>query len=44
MDDIKTLLTPVTQLPPFEEDQELYQDYGNDIKFVAKTARGECAA
>jgi sulfite reductase (ferredoxin) len=44
MDDIKTLLTPITQLPPFEEDQELYQDYGNDIKFVAKTARGECAA
>ena len=44
IDDIKTLLTPVTQLPPFEEGQELYQDYGNDIKFVAKTARGECAA
>jgi sulfite reductase (ferredoxin) len=44
IDDIKTLLTPVTQLPSFEEDQELYQDYGNDIKFVAKTARGECAA
>ena len=44
IDDIKTVLTPVTQLPPFEEDQELYQDYGNDIKFVAKTARGECAA
>ncbi len=44
MDDIKTLLTSVTQLPPFEENQELYQDYGNDIKFVAKTARGECAA
>jgi sulfite reductase (ferredoxin) len=44
IDDIKTLLTPVTQLPPFEEGQEFYQDYGNDIKFVAKTARGECAA
>jgi len=44
IDDIKTLLTPVTQLPPFEESQESYQDYGNDIKFVAKTARGECAA
>ena len=44
IDDIKTLLTPVTQLPPFEEGQELYQDYGNDIKFSAKTARGECAA
>lgn len=44
IDDIKALLTPVTQLPPFEEGQEFYQDYGNDIKFVAKTARGECAA
>jgi sulfite reductase (ferredoxin) len=44
IDDIKTLLTPVTQLPSFEEGQEFYQDYGNDIKFVAKTARGECAA
>lgn len=44
IDDIKTVLTPVTQLPPFEEGQEFYQDYGNDIKFVAKTARGECAA
>ena len=44
IDDIKTLLIPVTQLPPFEEGQEFYQDYGNDIKFVAKTARGECAA
>ena len=44
IDDIKTLLTPVIQLPPFEESQESYQDYGNDIKFVAKTARGECAA
>ncbi len=44
IDDIKTVLTPITQLPPFEEGQEFYQDYGNDIKFVAKTARGECAA
>ncbi|MGZ5549187.1 MAG: nitrite/sulfite reductase [Nitrososphaeraceae archaeon] len=44
IDDIKTLLIPVTQLPSFEEGQEFYQDYGNDIKFVAKTARGECAA
>jgi sulfite reductase (ferredoxin) len=44
IEDIKTLLIPVTQLPSFEEGQEFYQDYGNDIKFVAKTARGECAA
>ncbi len=44
IEDIKILLTPVTQLPPFEEGQEFYQDYGNDVKFNAKTARGECAA
>ena len=44
IEDVKILLTPVTQLPPFEEGQEFYQDYGNDVKFNAKTARGECAA
>ncbi len=44
IEDIKILLTPVTQLPPFEQGQEFYQDYGNDVKFSAKTARGECAA
>src|SRR5215217_6450909 len=44
IEDIKILLTPVTQLPSFEQGQEFYQDYGNDIKFSAKTARGECAA
>jgi sulfite reductase (ferredoxin) len=44
IEDIKNLLAPVTQLPPFEQGQEFYQDYGNDVKFSAKTARGECAA
>jgi sulfite reductase (ferredoxin) len=44
IEDIKILLTPVAQLPPFEQGQEFYQDYGNDVKFSAKTARGECAA
>jgi sulfite reductase (ferredoxin) len=44
IEDIKILLTSVAQLPPFEQGQEFYQDYGNDIKFSAKTARGECAA
>ena len=44
IEDVKILLTPVTQLPSFEEGQEFYQDYGNDVKFNAKTARGECAA
>ncbi|HEX5185862.1 MAG TPA: nitrite/sulfite reductase [Nitrososphaeraceae archaeon] len=44
IEDIKTLLMPVTQLPSFEQGQDFYQDYGNDVKFSAKTARGECAA
>ncbi|HET8793550.1 MAG TPA: nitrite/sulfite reductase [Nitrososphaeraceae archaeon] len=44
IEDIKVLLMPVTQLPSFEEGQDFYQDYGNDVKFSAKTARGECAA
>src|ERR687896_171940 len=44
IEDIKELLLPVTQLPPIEKQPELYNDYGNDRKFSAKTARGECAA
>ena len=31
-------------LPSVEEEPEAYMDYGNDIKFSAKTAKGECAA
>lgn len=44
IEDIKTALIPIVQLTPSEESPDLYQDYGNDIKFSAKTARGECAA
>jgi len=44
IEDIKAILLPVTQLAPIEQDPELYRDYGNDVKFSAKTARGECAA
>ncbi|MDR4511586.1 MAG: nitrite/sulfite reductase [Nitrososphaeraceae archaeon] len=44
LEDIKTHLTPIVQLPPSEESPTSYQDYGNDVKFIAKTARGECAA
>ena len=44
LEDMKRLLLPVTQLPPIEKDPESYKDYGNDVKFTAKTARGECAA
>jgi sulfite reductase (ferredoxin) len=31
-------------LPNPSDDPESYMDYGNDIKFSAKTAKGECAA
>ena len=44
IENIKAVLLPVTQLASIEEDPESYRDYGNDIKFSAKTARGECAA
>jgi sulfite reductase (ferredoxin) len=44
VDDIKVLLSPVAQLDPVEQDPESYKDYGSDIRFSAKTARGECAA
>ena len=44
IENIKAILLPVTQLAPIEQDPESYRDYGNDIKFSAKTARGECAA
>ncbi|CAN5534700.1 nitrite/sulfite reductase [soil metagenome] len=43
-DDIKTVLMSTISLPSAEEDPEAYRDYGNDIKFSAKTAKGECAA
>jgi sulfite reductase (ferredoxin) len=41
---MKKLLSPITQLPPADKEPEMYRDYGNDVKFSAKTARGECAA
>lgn len=44
LEDIKIHLAPIVQLPPSEESPTSYQDYGNDVKFIAKTARGECAA
>lgn len=44
LEDIKALLAPVIQLPPVEQDPDAYRDFGSDAKFIAKTARGECAA
>jgi sulfite reductase (ferredoxin) len=44
IEDIKNALVPVVQLPSVEQDPDAYCDYGSDVKFTAKTARGECAA
>ena len=44
VDDIKKALMQTIALPSPDVDPESYMDYGNDIKFSAKTAKGECAA
>jgi sulfite reductase (ferredoxin) len=44
LEDIKTALMETISLPTAEDDPDSYMDYGNDVKFSAKTARGECAA
>jgi sulfite reductase (ferredoxin) len=44
LDDIKKALMQTISLPSPDDDPESYMDYGNDIKFSAKTAKGECAA
>jgi sulfite reductase (ferredoxin) len=44
LDDLKLAISEVANLASVEEDPDAYRDYGNDSKFVAKTARGECAA
>lgn len=44
IEDIKKVLSSVVELPSLSSNPEYYQDYGTDSNFVAKTARGECAA
>lgn len=44
VEDIKRALAAVVQLPPVDQQPESYQDYGSDVRFTAKTAKGECAA
>lgn len=41
---LKAIIDKVAQLPSPEESPESYMDYGNEGKFTARTARGECAA
>jgi|TARA_Y100000031_G_scaffold93598_1_gene102662 sulfite reductase (ferredoxin) len=42
--ELKSHLEPLTVIPPVELAPEAYVDWGNDEKFRAKTAKGECAA
>ncbi len=44
LDSLKIIVDTAAQLPTPEQSPESYMDYGNDGKFVARTARGECAA
>ncbi|HXG07418.1 MAG TPA: nitrite/sulfite reductase [Nitrososphaera sp.] len=44
LEDIKTAIADVVQLPLPNEDPDAYMDYGSEARFSAKTARGECAA
>ena len=44
LDDVKTVLIQTVSLPSPKDDPESFMDYGNDVQFSAKTARGECAA
>lgn len=44
LDALKIIVDQVAQLPTPEQSPESYMDYGNEGKFVARTARGECAA
>ncbi|MGH9877285.1 MAG: nitrite/sulfite reductase [Nitrososphaerales archaeon] len=44
LDSLKIIIDKAAQLPTPEQSPDSYMDYGNDGKFVAKTARGECAA
>lgn len=41
---LKSIIDEVSKLPSPEQSPESYMDYGNDGRFTAKTARGECAA
>lgn len=44
LEDVKNALVSAIQLPSAEQDPDAYRDYGSDAKFIAKTAKGECAA
>lgn len=43
-EDLRRELEKAARLPSPREDPQAYMDWGSEEKFVAKTARGECAA
>jgi sulfite reductase (ferredoxin) len=43
-EDLRRELEKAAKLPSPREDPKAYMDWGSEEKFVAKTARGECAA
>jgi len=44
INDIKSILEPLTIPPTIEEDPDFYLDYGSDTSYHTKTGKGECAA
>jgi len=44
IDDLKTILLPLTIPPSKAEDPDFYADYGSDSSYHTKTGKGECAA
>jgi sulfite reductase (ferredoxin) len=45
LEDMKAALAQVIQLPSSpQQNPDAYRDYGSESNFIAKTARGECAA
>lgn len=43
-DKLKQEVLPLTQLPSYEQDPELYHDWGDTTDFKAEIGQGECAA
>ncbi len=44
INELREIIDKESEMPLPQNAPELYMDYGNDTKFTAKTARGECAA
>lgn len=44
VNDLKSLLEPLTIPPTKEDDPDFYLDYGSDTSYHTKTGKGECAA